>query len=224
MAGFGAAGQGREQQHGLWNPGTHSDQARETKTVDVRLDFTGTTALLTHNVALSDPDFPITKAIAVLTAKKGKSRTEDDRREIERLEWYGGLYIENDRVVMPAANIRKTLINAAKASRQGKQMERALQFHELNVPLEYGGPVDIGTLWMDTTYRHRTMAKVSGRMIVRVRPQFPQWSLGATAMLLEEVMDPVDLQRIADRAGIAEGLGDNRANGYGRFTVKVVEL
>jgi hypothetical protein len=57
---------------------------------------------------------------------------------------------------------------------------------------------------------------------MRVRPCFPRWALVADAILLESVMDVDDLRRVADLAGKAEGLGDNRINGYGRFSVKVV--
>jgi hypothetical protein len=37
-------------------------------------------------------------------------------------------------------------------------------------------------------------------------------------------MDVTDLRRIAELAGRAVGLGDNRINGFGRFSVELVEL
>lgn len=187
--------------------------------MDIRIELTGTSPLLMHNAQLVDPDNPFTAEIATYTSKRKK--TEDDRRAIERLEWFGGLYTDNGRVVMPTGNIRKTFINAGKISKQGTQTGRALQFTDLNVPLAYEGPDDIEVLFKDSAFHNRCSVGVGQKRVIRVRPQFTQWAVVADALLLDEVMDLVDLQRVAGRAGLAEGLGDNRINGYGRFTVRV---
>jgi hypothetical protein len=187
--------------------------------MDIRLELTGTSPLLMHNIALADPDNPFTKEIATYTAKRKK--TEDDRRAIEKLEWFGGLYIDQGSAVIPTANIRKALIQAGKISKQGIQVVRSLNFKALNVPLVYDGPRDLEALFQDAAFSNRAAVGISGKRTMRVRPQFTRWAVVADAFLLEDVMDLSDLERVAMRAGLAEGLGDNRVNGYGRFSVRV---
>lgn len=187
--------------------------------MDVTLEIVGTSPLLMHNISLADPDNPYVKEIATYTAKRKK--TEDDRREIERLEWYGGLYVDNGRVVYPTQNVRKSLIQAGKISKQGTQVTRALSFADLNVPLVYDGPDDLDVLFKDSAFQNRSAVGISGKRTMRVRPEFREWAVVANAFLLEDVMDLADLERVGHRAGVAEGLGDNRINGYGRFQFRV---
>lgn len=187
--------------------------------MDIRVELTGITPLVCHNIALADPDNPIVQEIATYTAKRKK--TEDDRRAIERLEWYGGLYVEDGRPVIPTGNIRKAFVNAGKISKQGTMVTRALNFTSLNVPIAHGGPDDIDLLFKDAAYHNRAAVGISGKRTMRVRPQFPTWAVVADAVLLDDVMDLADLVRVAERAGQAEGMADNRVNGYGRFTARV---
>lgn len=190
--------------------------------MDIRIEITGTSPLLMHNIQLADPDNEFKQEISVYTDKRKK--TEDDRRAIERLEWYGGLYVDGGRVVMPTGNIRKSLINAGKISKQGTQVSRAVNFKDLNVPLVYDGPDDLDKLFDVGTFSHRSAVGISGKRTMRVRPQFMEWAVVADAFLLEDVMDVDDLVRVASRAGLAEGLGDNRVNGYGRFAVALRQV
>lgn len=190
---------------------------------NIRIEVTGTTALLCHNIALADPDNTFTREIAAITGKRKK--TEDDRRAIERLEWYGGLYIQEGfpGPVLPTGNIRKCLIQAAKISKQGLMVQRALHFSELYVPITHDGPTDIDELFANKAYHNRAAVGIGGKRTMRVRPQFPRWAVVADAMLLDDVMDVDDLRRVMERAGAAEGLGDGRALGFGRFEGKVVD-
>lgn len=188
----------------------------------VTVELTGTTTLLCHNIQLSDPDNPFAQEMGVIHAKRKK--TDDDRRAMERLEWYGGLYTAEgmNGPVMPTANVRRCFNEAAKITRQGKQVERSLFFTDLFVPLAYDGPQDIDKLFDHAEHHNRASVRIGTSRIMRVRPCFPQWAIVASAELLEDVMDPDDLARIVERAGFAEGLGDNRRNGYGRFAGRVV--
>jgi hypothetical protein len=188
--------------------------------MDIKLELTGVTPMLMHNISLADPDNQFVKEIATYTSKRKK--TEDDRRAIERLEWFGGLYVEDGQIVMPTGNIRKCIIQAGKISKQGTQVTRALQFAEMYVPLAYEGPEDPQELFKRPEFHDRSAVGISGKRTMRVRPKFPRWALVAHAILLESVMDLDDLRRVSELAGKAEGLGDNRINGFGRFTVKIV--
>lgn len=188
--------------------------------MDIKLEITGVTPLLCHNIQLADPDNEWTREIQTYTSKRKK--TEDDRRAIERLEWFGGLYVEDGRPVLPTGNIRKCFVQAGKISKQGTQVVRALNFTDMHVPIAYDGPRDLEALYADKSFHNRAAVGISGKRTMRVRPQFVNWALVANAFLLEDVMDLDDLKRVADRAGKAEGLGDNRVNGFGRFTVQVI--
>lgn len=172
-----------------------------------------------HNIQLADPDNSFTREIASYTSKRKK--TEDDRRAIERLEWYGGLYVAAAGPAMPTANIRKALINAAKITKQGISVQRALHFTDIDVPLVYDGPRDIDALFSDPSYHHRAAVGIGNKRTMRVRPKFPTWAVVADAEFLEDVLDFADFERVIERAGLAEGLGDGRALGFGRFDGKV---
>lgn len=191
---------------------------------DIGIRLEGTSPLLLHNIQLSDPDHPIVKEIKALTSKRTK--TEDDRRAIEKLEWYGGLYTVPgvQGIVLPTANIRRCLIGAARINKLGRQVERALGFLALDVPLVHDGPKDIDAIFADERFHNRASVRIGTSRTMRVRPQFSPWSLMANAYLLDDVLDLDDFQRIVERAGLAEGLGDNRVNGYGRFVGTVQQL
>ena len=191
---------------------------------DIRIKLVGTSPILLHNIQLSDPDHPITREIKAITSKRNK--TEDDRHAIEKLEWFGGLYTAPgiQGLVMPTGNIRRCLIGAARINKLGKNVERALGFTSLHVPMDYDGPKDVDALFADPRFHNRSSVRVGSSRVMRVRPQIVSWSLVADAFLLDDVMDFDDFRRVVERAGLAEGLGDNRMNGYGRFVGEVTQI
>jgi hypothetical protein len=190
--------------------------------VRIQIELTGKTALLCHSIALADPDNKFARDISVITGKRKK--TEEDRRAIERFEWFGGLYIVDGipGPAMPTGNIRKCIIQAAKVTKQGLMVQRALHFADLHVPIAHPGPKNLEALWKDESYRNRSAVGIQGKRTMRVRPCFPNWAVVATAELVEDVMDLSDFERVVEKAGVIEGLGDNRVNGYGRFEGKVI--
>lgn len=197
------------------------------KLTDVRIEIVGTSPMLCHNIALSDPENEYAKQISLITSKRKK--TDEDRKAIERLEWFGGLYTAHEEgmmgPVLPTRCIRKAVVEAAKVNRLGKSVTRALLFKDVHIPIAYDGPRDLEQLFQDKKYHNRASVSVNKARIMRVRPCFPKWSIIADATLIEDALDFDDLNRIINLAGQIEGLGDNRVNGYGRFeaTVKVLE-
>jgi hypothetical protein len=214
VAGIGSAGQGLE-----------TLQHTEALMGTIQIEFTGITPLLMHNADLADPFNPIVKQIAELTKKTRK--TEEDHNNIAKLEWFGGLYTDAtgvlEGIVMPTRNIRKCLIQTAKVTKQGTQIARALSFLALHVPFEYDGPKDLDDLYAIKKYQDRRPVRVSG-IVQRMRANFPVWKVVAEANLLEDLMNPDDLQRIVALAGRIEGLGDARIMGFGRFEGRVRTL
>lgn len=183
--------------------------------------LTGTSPLLMHNPQMVDPDFDLNRQIKEITAKRKK--TDADLREIERLEWYGGIYLAQDEagkpiVVQPSSKVRKSLVNTARITKQGKQVERALSFNRLHIPLAYKGPAEIDAIFAEKTFHSRLSVGVQGKRIMRVRPSFFPWALTLDGIFIEDAgLNKDDLVRIVEIAGLVEGIGDNRVNGYGRF-------
>jgi hypothetical protein len=171
-----------------------------------------------------DPEFDLNRQIKAITAKRKK--TDEDLRLIERLEWFGGLYTSlNGKapvVVQPTSKVRKCLINAARIFKQGKNVERALSFADLEIPLLHEGSKDIEKLFADNNFHSRMPVVVGGKRIMRVRPRFFPWAMSLSGLFIEDAgLNFEDLARIVEMAGVTEGIGDNRVNGYGRFTGKV---
>jgi hypothetical protein len=226
---------------------TQEKRGGRLKLAYARTTLTGTTELLMHNIRLANPDDPYTKAIAKISSKRKK--TDEDRHEMARLEFLGGLYTgsraffepgytsstedspaneDNDDlvVVMPQTNIKRAFKEAAKATRQGRSIDRALNFRD-----PQAGREGIRLVFKDMersphalyamhgAYQDITMVTVSGR-VPRCRPRFKQWTLECEWLFFPQLLDFETLRDITEMCGLIEGLGDNRINGAGRFKVE----
>lgn len=189
--------------------------------MDIKIILKGTSPLLMHNPQMVDPDYEINREIKALTSKRKK--TDEDLKNIERLEWYGGLYQVDGVVVQPTAKARKCIVNTARINKLGKAVERALSFREVYTPLIYDGPKAIDDIWNSgMKYVSRLSVGVSGKRIMRVRPMFYPWALSIEGLFIEDAgLNFDELVRVVELAGQVEGIGDNRINGYGRFIGKV---
>jgi len=191
----------------------------------INITLTGTSPLLMHNPRMVDPEYELNREIKALTSKRKK--TDDDLKKIEELEWLGGLYTQADKrgtqiVVQPSSKVRKCLINTARISKQGKFIERALSLSDLFVPLTYEGPTDIKAMLNDKKFHSRLSVCIMGKRLMRVRPSFFPWALTVSGLFIEDAGINFDeFERVVELAGVVEGIGDNRVNGYGRFTGKV---
>ena len=188
----------------------------------IAIELKGTSPLLMHNPRMVDPQFELNRQIKALTSKRKK--TDEDLATIERLEWYGGLYEEEGVVVQPSSKVRKCLINTARISKAGKMVERAVSFGQLWVPLIYDGPKNIDELFADQRFHSRLSVGVGGKRIMRVRPKFFPWAMKVDGLFVEDAgLNFEDFERIVELAGVVEGIGDNRVNGYGRFEGRIVK-
>lgn len=186
----------------------------------ITIELTGTSPLLMHNPRMVDPEFDLNRQIKAITAKRKK--TDEDLSQIEKLEWYGGVYEQNGTVVQPTSKVRKCIVNTAKISKQGKSIERALSFSALYVQLVYDGPRDLDSLYADKRFHSRLSVGISGKRVMRVRPQFFPWALTVSGLFVEDAgLNYDDFVRIVEMAGVVEGIGDARIIGYGRFTAVV---
>jgi hypothetical protein len=126
--------------------------------------------------------------------------------------------------VIPSPNILRTIANAAKIRRLGKDVERSMIPTALEFPLIYKGPRDAAGLWENETFRYGAPVRIGRGVVSRMRPRFPDWQVVSEWELMTEILNVADFIAIAEVAGIIEGMGDNRRNGYGRFTSEIAEM
>lgn len=186
---------------------------------DITIEIKGVTPLLCHNVQLADPDNEIVCQIKAITNKRKK--TPEDRRDISKLEWHGGLYLSEGGPAFPVSGIKKCLLNAAKITKQGSTVQRALLTLDMFVPIAYEGPRDPAKLFLKPEHHFRVAVGIQGKKTMRTRPQFPKWAMVIKCKLLDNVLDIDDFKRIVELAGMAEGVGDGRSIGFGKFQATV---
>jgi hypothetical protein len=176
-----------------------------------------------HNGQLSDPLNPWTKAIKAITSKHHTKKTEQDFEELIRLEWYGGLYLdENGAPCWPGENIEALVTAGAKKQRKGKEFAKGL-LCEGNAPLIYDGPKEPDKLWaLDPKFRKTGPCVVQGSRVQRTRPIFHVWELKFELLWEPEYFNLDDLQAAITSAGRDIGLSDWRPR-YGRYEVLSME-
>lgn len=188
--------------------------------MNFEMTLRGTTPLLMHNPRMVDPNFEIQRELKKITSKRKK--TDEDLKEIERLEWYGGLYAEDGVIFQPTSKPRKCIVEAGRTRKLGKSVERTVMFTQVNVPLIYDGPSDIDEIFKDEKYHSRLSVGVNGKRVMRVRPKFNEWAMQVDGVFIENAgMNFDDFVDLAELAGKIQGIGDNRVNGYGRFSVEI---
>ena len=184
--------------------------------------LTGTSTLLVHNVQLGDPDNFYVREIGKLNAYKSKI-TDEQRAERDWLKWRGGLYYdETDGPVLPAANVFRSLQQAAALTRNGRDVERGMVLLDHSSPLEYAGPRVPEKMWDNGTSRFvdRRMAKINRAPVVAIRPAFPEWAATYRGVLDEEILSVDDLRYMWERAGRMIHVGDYRRF-FGSYAVEI---
>jgi hypothetical protein len=188
----------------------------------IRLELTGTAALLMHNIQLANPLNSYARAMKVISSKRKK--TDEDYEELARLEYLGGLYIsEQLGPYIPGANIEKCLIEGGRVTKQGKQIERGLFVVDNEIPVLYRGPRDALGLLADESFRDVAAVKVGQARVMRTRPMFRDWSVEVDCEVDGGLLNVETLQSIATDAGNMVGIGDHRPR-YGRFQCAIQKL
>jgi len=179
----------------------------------------GTKPLLLHNVDLANPLNPWARKITDLRGTPSKRRTEKWYEEMAYAGFMGAFYdIPGiDGVAIPAENVRRSIIDTAKASRLGTQVLRALMVTAAAVPLIYDGPKTPRQLWDAQKWHLTRMIRGTGGASPTTYPIFREWAVKAPFELDESLLNVRDLTEIVERAGRIEGLGASRKQGYGRF-------
>ena len=177
----------------------------------VRLE--GVAPLLTRSARLVDPLDGYTIALDRLTRKRNK--TEADHREIGRVEWKGGLWVNDGRPSIPAAAIESCLVQAARHRRRGQATRSGVVVRNVS-PMKYDGPSDLDKLCADPRFSLRVPVRIRGNRLMRTRPMFPTWSVDVAIAFLPSQMSRQDVLDDLVVGGDLIGIGDWRPR-FGRF-------
>lgn len=192
-----------------------------TKLQTLSFRLTGISPLLMHNDRLADPLDEFAREMKKITSKKKK--TDEDHEALARLEFLGGLYYR-DGVYMPLRCIEATIRDAAKMTKRGKDVQRAITaigIDEERARFIYAGPKDAEALFNQKFYDRRTV-RVQMARNMRTRPKFNTgWQVEFDLAYDEEIFNEDTVIDVVDTAGRLVGLCDYRPR-YGRFTAEVV--
>lgn len=191
-----------------------------------RLTATGTRPLLMHNVRLASPLDPYAKDLKRLNGKPSSKRTDEDRMEIARAEWEGGLYFDPAiGPYVPASWVFKSLVEGARLTKAGKKIERGVMVQEMVHPLIYRGQRDLDGLWGNgsSEFVDIRTARVGQAKVDRCRPIFREWAFEAELFVDPSAIDLDELREVARNAGALIGIGDYRML-FGRYEASVDEL
>jgi hypothetical protein len=187
----------------------------------IKMTLVGVRPLLMHSGNLANPFAPVTQELKAMTSKRKK--TDDDLLKIRKLEWFGGLYLdENRHPALTEEQVVKAGVEGARKNKLGKQASAAILTDRAFFPLEYKGPRDLEALYADERFVDYRPVGVSASKVMRARPRFNEWRCpievlyDTTVVRREEVVDAYR------NAGMLVGLGDWRPK-FGRFEVEAVK-
>lgn len=191
--------------------------------MQITIKAVGTKPLLLHNVDLANPLNPWSRKMTELRGTPSKRRTEKWHEEMAYANFMGAFYDipEIDGIGIPAENLRRSIIDAAKAQRMGTQVLRSLMVTTAAVPLIYDGPRSPQQMWGDGKWHLTRMIRGTGGASPTTYPLFRDWAVKVPFELDETLLSVRDLTEIAQRAGRIEGLGASRKQGYGRYAALI---
>lgn len=185
----------------------------------LKVKLTGIAPLILHSNQAVDPQNYYAKEMAKVKNKKPK--TEADLERMSEIEFMGGLYLDNDVVVIPTKVQAATFVKGAMKDRRGP-VAKAGVFFSSHAPLDYGEQLTPDELYASGRYTSREMVRVQQSTIVRVRPIFNDWSVVIPLDFDEDVIDKETILQAWMRAGHVVGMGDWRPQ-HGRFSVEFVK-
>lgn len=180
----------------------------------LEFELKSTCPMMYHNGELANPNNPITKEMKKVSGKRKK--TDEDFEALARLEFLGGLYLnEKKQVLLPGSLVEGTFVKAGKMNKDGKQFRAGIIVDD--AILEYEGQKDPEKLYEDKRFIRQDMVIVNGNRILRTRPIFNEWSAKVKVHYNPLLLDEDQVKTCLDRAGSFTGLGDWRPK-FGRFS------
>lgn len=188
--------------------------------------ISGSTPLIMHNSAGANPQNHYTKIKKPLTAKRNK--TDADYEKLAELDFLSSLYFDNEiGLYMPAENIQKMLLEAARGCDQKKAKKqvvgcRLLEHFGYSIETENCG--DLEALVKDPKNKYFAMVTIQKSKSPHTRAIFRDWKFELECEVDTEIVDPHIVRDWFVYAGDRVGLGSRRPYAptpglYGRFIV-----
>jgi hypothetical protein len=187
------------------------------KTLKYKIE--GICPIMVCSPRMANPLDPIKKEKSEYTSKRKK--TDEDIKEIARLDWYAAMYYDNDLgPYIPGQNVERMLLDSARINRLGQQIKRGVVVMEDRIQLLYEGPRKLEKMFGngDTKFVDIRGVVVKGSRVMACRPIFPEWSLEFSVAINEDVINPNEVHSILSNAGLMVGLGTFRPR-FGRFKI-----
>jgi len=183
--------------------------------MEVQVQLEGIAPLILHNGQTSDPSNKFSQAMKQISSKRKK--TDADFEELAKLEFFGGLYLnQKQEVIVPTSCLSATIVSGAKKHKEGPAAKAGV-FVLGDALLDYGEMLNPEKLWQKRNdYALTARVKIGQSAIMRTRPIFRNWTLKFMAFLNEDL---VSLNAFTDwivTAGLQVGLCDWRPQ-HGRF-------
>lgn len=189
---------------------------------NLKITWKGTTPLIMHSCKCVNPLHPISLELKKYTSKRKK--TEDDLIKISDLEWESGAYWSDSiGLYIPAENVEATIVNGAKATKKGKDIQKYCNVVDLEIPLDYFANKSKDELIADSNYRDVRPMTVQRSKVMRTRPRFNKWQISFVMQYDENKIDVETIRQAVEYAGSYVGLCDSRPK-YGKFVAVIEEL
>ncbi len=180
----------------------------------LRYKLSSSAPLIQHNGQTADP---LNKWAKLLKATSGKrNKTDADYEEMARIEFLAGLYMSADGPIIPNTVIDGMTVRAAQKRKEGPVAKSGC-FCLDHARLDYEGPRTAESLWADERFRFSAIVRIGQARVVRMRPQFTDWSAVVTVHIEDTLVNPAQVDSWMQIAGTQIGLCDWRPQ-YGRFT------
>ena len=188
---------------------------------NLQYHLTGIVPVIPHNGDLASPLNKFSQESKKISSKRKK--VDADYLEMARLEFLGGLYVQDGRPIIPAKCLEAMLIGkggSARKEKMGVQAAPAL-FIPDDCLLIYEGPTDPVKLWESGEFTFQSLVRVGQAKIMRTRPMFREWELDVLISYEPDLLEEQAIDRWMDVGGSIIGLCDWRPR-YGRFSVERV--
>ena len=188
--------------------------------MEVKIKAIGTKPLLLHNVDLANPFGEWYQRLRDLSGTPSKRRTDKWEDEKAYCQFMGAFYDipEVNGIAIPTENLRRSVLIAARTTREGPKVEKGLAVTEPAVRIIYDGPRTPQELWdAGPEWRLTRMIRSRSGASPTTYPIFREWAVIAPYELDPDQLNANDLRGFAERAGKIEGLGASRKQGYGRY-------
>ena len=187
--------------------------------MQITIKAVGAKPLNLANVDAANPRNPWFRKMVELRGVPSKRRTDQWLDDMEYAMFMSSFYEipDVDGIAIPAENMRQSLMEAARMTRQGPAISRGIMVIVPAVPLIYEGPRKPQELWDDGHFKLTRMIRGTGGASPTTWPIFYDWALKVPFEINESALSVPVLREIAERAGRMVGLGASRKQGYGRY-------